>query len=53
MILPLRVFGRPGTKWIRSGVAIAPISVRTAAAICLRISSASPPARSVLRMTKA
>jgi len=26
MILPLRVFGRPGAHWITSGVAIGPIS---------------------------
>jgi hypothetical protein len=29
MILPERVFGRPGAHWIRSGLAIGPISVRT------------------------
>ena len=29
MILPERVFGRPGANWITSGVAIGPISWRT------------------------
>ena len=29
MILPDRVFGRPGTIWMRSGVAIGPITSRT------------------------
>jgi hypothetical protein len=29
MILPERVFGRPGENWIRSGEAIGPISLRT------------------------
>ena len=29
MILPERVFGRPGANWIRSGAAIGPISLRT------------------------
>ena len=29
MILPERVLGRPGANWIRSGVAIGPISERT------------------------
>ncbi len=29
MILPLRVFGRPGAHWIRSGEAMGPISLRT------------------------
>ena len=29
MILPERVFGRPGANWIISGVAIGPISLRT------------------------
>ena len=29
MILPDRVFGRPGASWITSGVAIGPILVRT------------------------
>jgi hypothetical protein len=29
MILPERVFGRPGAHWIRSGLAMGPISVRT------------------------
>ena len=29
MILPERVFGRPGANWIRSGEAIGPISLRT------------------------
>ena len=29
MILPERVLGRPGAHWMRSGVAIGPISVRT------------------------
>ena len=29
MILPDRVFGRPGAHWIRSGEAIGPISLRT------------------------
>ncbi|VDC18900.1 hypothetical protein XINFAN_00007 [Pseudogemmobacter humi] len=31
MILPERVFGRPGANWIRSGFAIGPISVLTQA----------------------
>jgi hypothetical protein len=31
MILPERVLGRPGAHWIRSGLAIGPISVRTQA----------------------
>ena len=29
MILPERVFGKPGAHWIMSGVAIGPISLRT------------------------
>ena len=29
MILPERVFGRPGANWMRSGEAIGPISLRT------------------------
>ena len=29
MILPERVFGRPGANWILSGTAIGPISLRT------------------------
>ena len=29
MILPERVLGRPGAHWIRSGVAVGPISLRT------------------------
>src|SRR5690349_19574643 len=29
MILPERVLGRPGAHWIRSGLAIGPISLRT------------------------
>ena len=29
MILPERVFGRPGDHWMRSGVAMGPISLRT------------------------
>ena len=29
MILPLRVFGRPGVKWMMSGLAMGPISLRT------------------------
>ncbi len=36
MILPERVFGRPGAHWIRSGLAIGPISVRTQASSSLR-----------------
>ena len=39
MILPERVFGRPGAHWIRSGVAIGPISVRTQVRSSLRSSS--------------
>ena len=31
MILPERVFGRPGAHWIASGEAIGPISFRTQA----------------------
>jgi hypothetical protein len=29
MILPERVFGRPGAHWMMSGEAIGPISLRT------------------------
>jgi hypothetical protein len=29
MILPERVLGRPGAHWIRSGLAMGPISLRT------------------------
>src|SRR6266480_4292209 len=39
MILPERVFGRPGANWIRSGCAIGPISLRTQATNSLRNSS--------------
>ena len=48
MILPERVFGRPGANWIRSGEAIGPISLRTQATSSLRSSSlGSSPAISV------
>src|SRR3954470_21248448 len=36
MILPGRVFGRPGANWIWSGDAIGPISLRTQATNSLR-----------------
>ena len=36
MILPERVFGRPGANWIRSGEAIGPISFLTHATSSLR-----------------
>ena len=36
MILPERVFGRPGANWMRSGEAIGPISFRTQATSSLR-----------------
>src|SRR5262245_12856530 len=39
MILPERVFGRPGANWIGSGEAIGPISLRTQAISSLRRSS--------------
>ncbi len=39
MILPERVFGRPGAHWIRSGDAMGPISVRTQLRNSLRSSS--------------
>ena len=39
MILPERVFGRPGAHWIRSGEAIGPISLRTQVTSSLRSSS--------------
>ena len=39
MILPERVFGRPGANWIRSGEAIGPISLRTQPASSLRSAS--------------
>jgi hypothetical protein len=39
MILPERVFGRPGANWIWSGDAIGPISLRTQATSSLRRSS--------------
>ncbi len=39
MILPERVFGRPGAHWIRSGWAIGPISLRTHCTSSLRSSS--------------
>ncbi len=44
MILPERVFGRPGAHWMRSGEAIGPISFRTHPTSSLRNASlgASP-----------
>ena len=36
MILPERVLGRLGAHWIRSGVAIGPISLRTHCTSSLR-----------------
>ena len=39
MILPDRVFGRPGAHWMTSGEAIGPISLRTHATSSLRRSS--------------
>ena len=36
MILPERVFGRPGAHWMKSGEAIGPISVRTQSRSSLR-----------------
>src|SRR4029079_18705609 len=39
MILPERVFGRPGANWIWSGEAIGPMSLRTQATSSLRNSS--------------
>ena len=39
MILPERVFGRPGANWIRSSEAIGPISLRTQATSSFRSSS--------------
>ena len=39
MILPERVFGRPGENWIRSGEAIGPMSLRTQATSSFRSSS--------------
>src|SRR6185295_1910300 len=39
MIFPERVFGRPGANWIRSGVAIGPISLRTQVTSSLRNAS--------------
>ena len=39
MILPLRVFGRPGAHWMASGAAIGPISRRTQVISSLRRSS--------------
>ena len=48
MILPERVFGRPGANWIWSGEAIGPMSLRTQATSSLRNSSVgSVPAISV------
>ena len=48
MILPLRVFGRPGAHCRKSGVAIGPISLRTQATSSLRSASVScSPATSV------
>ncbi|CEG10122.1 hypothetical protein BN961_03557 [Afipia felis] len=48
MILPERVFGRPGANWIRSGCAIGPMSLRTHATSSLRSASlGSTPAISV------
>jgi ferredoxin--NADP+ reductase len=48
MILPERVFGRPGAHWMKSGEAIGPISLRTQATSSLRSSSlAAMPALSV------
>jgi hypothetical protein len=35
MILPERVFGRPGAHWIASGEAIAPISWRRSFALAM------------------
>jgi antitoxin HicB len=39
MILPERVFGRPGANWMRSGEAIGPMSLRTQATSSLRSAS--------------
>ena len=39
MILPERVFGRPGAHWMKSGVAIGPISLRTQSRNSLRNAS--------------
>ena len=39
MILPERVFGRPGAHWMKSGVAIGPISLRTHCASSARSAS--------------
>ena len=39
MILPERVFGRLGAHWMRSGAAIAPISLRTQSRSSLRSAS--------------
>ncbi len=48
MILPDRVFGRPGAHWIASGAAIGPISRRTQAVSSLRSASVgSSPSTSV------
>ena len=48
MILPERVFGRPGAKWSLSGVAIGPMTVRTwPIRVFLRTSVASTPCFSV------
>ena len=48
MILPERVFGRPGANWMRSGEAIGPISLRTQPTSSLRSASVgSTPAISV------
>ncbi|MNO00387.1 hypothetical protein D3C81_2202660 [compost metagenome] len=47
MILPERVFGRPGAHWITSGEAIGPISLRTQFFSSRRSASSgtSPPLR--------
>ena len=54
MILPERVFGRPGAHWIQSGVAMAPISLRTCATRSLRSASlgSMPPEQAALPNTK-
>ena len=39
MILPERVFGRPGENWIQSGVAVGPMILRTVATSSFLISS--------------